>query len=193
MAHVRLPIGRIAQTGPSSVPENLDTYVHNLVEQAADRVHDQVLADTQRAPTGTSEAGLATASATPGSAQDNGGAVDSTGGAGLPKSALASLRRGEPVVVRPAAQGLPGVVETLAEIQRAADAPADVRLMSEETERELRESLRHLRETERAFVRMTDGRQLDELARRLYERIRAILRNELLVDRERSGLLADFR
>lgn len=194
MAHVRLPIGRLAQTEQSSMPENLDTYVHNLVEQAADKVHHQVLADTQRAPAGTSEAGLATTtSASPGNAQGNGAAVDATGGVGLSESALASLRRGEPVVVRPAAQGLPGVVETLAEIQRAADAPRDVRLMSEETERELRESLRHLRETERAFVRMTDGRQLDELARRLYERIRAILRNELLVDRERSGLLADFR
>ena len=34
---------------------------------------------------------------------------------------------------------------------------------------------------------------LDELAGKLYDRIRARLRDELLVDRERAGLLTDVR
>jgi hypothetical protein len=34
---------------------------------------------------------------------------------------------------------------------------------------------------------------LDELARRLYDRIRRRLRAELLIDRERAGLIADLR
>jgi hypothetical protein len=37
------------------------------------------------------------------------------------------------------------------------------------------------------------GAELDELARRLYDRIRVRLRGELLVDRERAGLLTDLR
>ena len=36
-------------------------------------------------------------------------------------------------------------------------------------------------------------RELDDLAHRLYGRIRGNLRRELLVDRERAGLLADLR
>lgn len=35
-------------------------------------------------------------------------------------------------------------------------------------------------------------RELDELARRLYDRIRSRLRTELLVDRERAGALSDL-
>jgi hypothetical protein len=38
-----------------------------------------------------------------------------------------------------------------------------------------------------------DTAQLDELATRLYDRLRSRLRTELLVDRERAGLLTDFR
>jgi hypothetical protein len=38
-----------------------------------------------------------------------------------------------------------------------------------------------------------DPYALDELATRLYPTIRSRLRQELLVDRERAGLLADFR
>jgi hypothetical protein len=38
-----------------------------------------------------------------------------------------------------------------------------------------------------------DNAQLDELATRLYDRVRSRLRTELLVDRERAGLLTDFR
>jgi hypothetical protein len=38
-----------------------------------------------------------------------------------------------------------------------------------------------------------DTAQLDELAARLYDRLRSRLRTELLVDRERAGLLTDFR
>jgi hypothetical protein len=38
-----------------------------------------------------------------------------------------------------------------------------------------------------------DPYALDELANRLYPNIRTRLRQELLVDRERAGLLADFR
>jgi hypothetical protein len=34
---------------------------------------------------------------------------------------------------------------------------------------------------------------LDELALRLYARLRSRLRRELLVDRERAGLLTDYR
>ena len=34
---------------------------------------------------------------------------------------------------------------------------------------------------------------LDELAGRLYDRLRARLRDELLIDRERAGLLTDVR
>jgi hypothetical protein len=35
--------------------------------------------------------------------------------------------------------------------------------------------------------------ELDELAGRLYDRLRSRLRQELLLDRERAGLLTDFR
>ena len=38
-----------------------------------------------------------------------------------------------------------------------------------------------------------DPYALDELAMRLYPNIRSRLRQELLIDRERAGLLADFR
>ena len=38
-----------------------------------------------------------------------------------------------------------------------------------------------------------DPYALDELATRLYPTIRSRLRQELLIDRERAGLLADFR
>jgi hypothetical protein len=38
-----------------------------------------------------------------------------------------------------------------------------------------------------------DELDLDLLSRRLYERLRSQLRTELLVDRERSGLLSDLR
>ena len=38
-----------------------------------------------------------------------------------------------------------------------------------------------------------DPYALDELANRLYPNIRTRLRQELLIDRERAGLLADFR
>jgi hypothetical protein len=34
---------------------------------------------------------------------------------------------------------------------------------------------------------------MDELATKLYRRVRGLLRWELIVDRERSGLLTDFR
>jgi hypothetical protein len=39
----------------------------------------------------------------------------------------------------------------------------------------------------------TESTDFDELATRLYERLRSRLRRELLVDRERAGLLTDFR
>jgi hypothetical protein len=38
-----------------------------------------------------------------------------------------------------------------------------------------------------------DDIDLDELSHRLYDRIRSRLRLELLLDRERAGLLSDFR
>jgi len=34
---------------------------------------------------------------------------------------------------------------------------------------------------------------MDDLAVRIYDRLRSRLRRELLVDRERAGLLTDFR
>jgi predicted nucleic acid-binding protein len=40
---------------------------------------------------------------------------------------------------------------------------------------------------------LDDPVELDELAVRLYGRLRSKLRFELLVDRERAGLLTDFR
>jgi hypothetical protein len=40
---------------------------------------------------------------------------------------------------------------------------------------------------------VADPYALDELATRLYPTIRSRLRQELLIDRERAGLLADFR
>ena len=38
-----------------------------------------------------------------------------------------------------------------------------------------------------------DDSDLDELVLRIYDRLRSRLRRELLVDRERAGLLTDFR
>jgi hypothetical protein len=38
----------------------------------------------------------------------------------------------------------------------------------------------------------TGDKELDELARRLYDRLRSRLRQELLIDRERSGMLSDL-
>ena len=38
----------------------------------------------------------------------------------------------------------------------------------------------------------TGDKELDELARRLYDRLRSRLRMELLIDRERSGTLSDL-
>lgn len=45
----------------------------------------------------------------------------------------------------------------------------------------------------RSTVSDMDGVELDELAARLYDRLRSRLRTELLVDRERAGMLTDFR
>jgi len=109
-------------------------------------------------------------------------------------STMDLVRAGHIAAVQSAASGLPGVLETLAEARRVAGLPDQVRLMSDQTEAELRETLRGLRETQRQqFVNMYSQRDLDELAARLYGRLRGSLRRELLVDRERSGLLADFR
>ncbi|MGH2463953.1 MAG: hypothetical protein ACRDGI_00685 [Candidatus Limnocylindrales bacterium] len=44
-----------------------------------------------------------------------------------------------------------------------------------------------------AASRADRERELDELARRLYGRIRSRLASELLADRERAGLLVDLR
>jgi hypothetical protein len=43
-----------------------------------------------------------------------------------------------------------------------------------------------------AFADLQDD-QVEELLRRIYPRLRTVLRTELLIDRERAGLLADFR
>jgi DNA-binding PucR family transcriptional regulator len=40
---------------------------------------------------------------------------------------------------------------------------------------------------------VSTDRELDELARKLYERIRSRIRGELLIDRERAGMLTDLR
>ena len=40
---------------------------------------------------------------------------------------------------------------------------------------------------------LDDPVELDELAAKLYRRMRSLLRLELIVDRERAGLLTDFR
>ncbi|HKN97130.1 MAG TPA: DUF4157 domain-containing protein [Pseudonocardiaceae bacterium] len=42
-------------------------------------------------------------------------------------------------------------------------------------------------------VDMNDSRSVNELAARLYQPLRGLLRGELIVDRERAGLLTDFR
>ncbi|MEV6718007.1 DUF4157 domain-containing protein [Lentzea sp. NPDC051208] len=191
MAHVRFPAGKPASP---TMREDLSSYVHDIVEQAAGEAHDRVLADTQRAsitagePTTIPELGMNTSTAD--SAGDGVTGVDHLG---LSPSAVESLRRGEPVLVRAAAHGLPGVAETLEDVRRAAELPTDSPLLSQQTEAELRQTLRELREADRSAVDLNNPRQLDELARRLYERILGSLRHELLVDRERAGLLADFR
>jgi hypothetical protein len=46
---------------------------------------------------------------------------------------------------------------------------------------------------DRRHVDLDDPVELDELATRLYGRLRSKLRLELIVDRERAGLLTDFR
>jgi len=46
---------------------------------------------------------------------------------------------------------------------------------------------------DRRHVDLDDPVDLDELATRLYGRLRSKLRLELIVDRERAGLLTDFR
>ena len=42
-------------------------------------------------------------------------------------------------------------------------------------------------------LQTNDDTQMDELAGKLYDKIRSRLRNELLVDRERAGFLTDLR
>jgi uncharacterized protein DUF4157 len=42
-------------------------------------------------------------------------------------------------------------------------------------------------------VDMNDSRSVNELAAKLYQPLRGLLRGELIVDRERAGLLTDFR
>lgn len=54
-------------------------------------------------------------------------------------------------------------------------------------------SLRVAQQLQGRFVALNRPDDLDTLAIRLYDRLRARLRTELLVDRERSGLLTDFR
>jgi hypothetical protein len=56
---------------------------------------------------------------------------------------------------------------------------------------ELREQLTAV--TDQRPVGLDDPIALDELAARLYQRLRSRLRLELIVDRERAGLLTDFR
>jgi Domain of unknown function (DUF4157) len=57
--------------------------------------------------------------------------------------------------------------------------------------KELREQLTAV--TDQRPVGLDDPIALDELATRLYQRLRSRLRLELIVDRERAGLLSDFR
>jgi hypothetical protein len=45
----------------------------------------------------------------------------------------------------------------------------------------------------RRLLDLDDQVELDELANRIYHRLRSRLRLELIVDRERAGLLTDFR
>ncbi len=56
---------------------------------------------------------------------------------------------------------------------------------------EMRERLTDL--AGQRHVGLDDPSALDELAARLYQRLRSKLRLELIVDRERAGLLSDFR
>ena len=42
-------------------------------------------------------------------------------------------------------------------------------------------------------VDLNDSRSIGELATKLYQPLRGLLRGELIVDRERAGLLSDFR
>lgn len=47
--------------------------------------------------------------------------------------------------------------------------------------------------TEAAKAGPSDDEEFEELARKLYERLRLRLKRELLLDRERGGFLADSR
>lgn len=59
---------------------------------------------------------------------------------------------------------------------------------------ELRDAVGNLTASlERRLVDLDDARDLDDLAHVLYPRLRHQLRHELLIDRERSGSLMDFR
>jgi hypothetical protein len=99
-------------------------------------------------------------------------------------------------------------------LEDAAWADVDqeiVRLQADENERQVQEAAQKAEREEQRRKQQVKGEGLtadereeqanqllesvdiDELANRLYGRLRTRLRTELLVDRERAGLLADFR
>jgi hypothetical protein len=181
MAHLRLPAARSAGVSASAEPGD---HVQHLVEEVVEQRYEQVQADAQRAPLASALSGAGThpQHGAPFPVPDMNSAPTTTGPT-IPRA---------PVTVRSAATGLPGVLERFAEVRRSVGLPEQVKLMSDETERELRDTLRQIR-GKRSEAYPSSALDLDELAARLYGRIRGSLRHELLVDRERSGLLADFR
>jgi hypothetical protein len=92
-----------------------------------------------------------------------------------------------------APQGLPGGVLTTSSVLTAQGGPTAEAVAREEQITGLLASSARLAELSAARpANLDDPVSLDELATKVYQRLRGMLRAELLVDRERAGLLADI-
>jgi hypothetical protein len=113
-------------------------------------------------------------------------------------SLVAAGQAGEPGVQRQPAAAAPTVTVASAGPANAEAAPGTAALDQSATVTDARPGLDELRDrvAELAGQRpaaLDDPVELDELAAKLYRRLRSKLRLELIVDRERVGLLTDFR
>lgn len=98
---------------------------------------------------------------------------------------------GPDVITGSAAPGIGPAPDGPVTVADGSAAPAAA--VSEEIASLLRNSERLAEMCEERPVDLDDPTTIDELATKAYPRMRRMLRAELLVDRERAGLLADFR
>lgn len=168
--------GTLAGVGQADVVQRADGPTSASTAASTDDVYEvvarELAAQASQAPTPAGEPGPA------------GGPAPT--GADLASLVESLARTHVPLAPQPTAAMTDG-----ATVEPAADRPADTAELHESVTR-LDSALAELRDSAGDHD-LADPHVLDDLATRLYGRLRSRLRTELLVDRERSGMLTDFR